>query len=56
MMSESDSEGTAARAAKSGETARALLRRTKQITRRKFPAEEKIRILLEGIRAELSVG
>jgi transposase len=31
------------------------LRRTKQITRRKFPAEEKIRILLEGIRAELSV-
>jgi transposase len=28
---------------------RALLRRTKQITRRKFSAEEKIRILLEGI-------
>jgi len=55
MMSESGSKGTSARAAKSGETARALLRRTKQITRRKFPAEEKIRILLEGIRAELSV-
>ncbi len=55
MMSESSSKGTAARAAKSGETARALLRRTKQITRRKFPAEEKIRILLEGIRAEVSV-
>ena len=55
MMSESGSKGTAARAAKSGETARALVRRTKQITRRKFPAEEKIRILLEGIRAELSV-
>ena len=55
MMSESGSKGTAARAAKSGETARALVRRTKQITRRKFLAEEKIRILLEGIRAELSV-
>ncbi len=55
MMSESGSKGTSARAAKSGETARALLRRTKQITRLKFPAEEKIRILLEGIRAELSV-
>ncbi len=54
-MSESGSRGPAARAAKSGETARALLRRTKQITRRKFPAEEKIRILLEGIRAEVSV-
>jgi rare lipoprotein A len=53
MMSESGSKGTSARAAKSGETARALLRRTRQITRRKFPAEEKIRILLEGIRAEL---
>jgi len=49
MMSESDSKGTAARAAKSGETARALVRRTKQITRRRFPAEEKIRILLDGI-------
>jgi transposase len=55
MMRESDSKGTAARAAKSGETARALGRLTEQITRRKFPAEEKIRILLEGIRAELSV-
>ena len=53
MMSESGSMGTLARVAKSGETARALVRRTKQITRRKFPAEEKIRILLEGIRAEL---
>lgn len=40
---------------KNGETARELLRRTKQITRRKFPAEEKIRIILEGIRAEVSV-
>ena len=55
MMSESGSKGTAARAAKRSETARELLRRTKRITRRKLPAEEKIRILLEGIRPEISV-
>ncbi len=54
-MSESGSKGTAARAAKRSETARELLRRTKRITRRKLPAEEKIRILLEGIRPEISV-
>ncbi len=40
---------------RSSEVARALIRRTKQASRRRFPAEEKIRILLEGIRAELSV-
>ena len=41
--------------ARSGETARELIRKTKQVTRRKFPAEEKIRIVMEGIRAEVSV-
>ena len=41
--------------ARSSEVARALLRRTEQASRRRFPAEEKIRILLEGIRAEISV-
>jgi transposase-like protein len=35
--------------------ARALIRRTKQASRRRFPAEEKIRMLLEGIPAEISV-
>jgi transposase len=40
---------------RSSEVARALIRRTKPASRRRFPAEEKIRILLEGIRAELSV-
>jgi transposase len=54
-MSDLASKGRRSAATKSGETARELLRRTKQVTRRKFPAEEKIRILLEGIRAELSV-
>ncbi|MGC0777627.1 MAG: hypothetical protein WCD68_10500, partial [Candidatus Acidiferrum sp.] len=38
-----------------GETARQFIRRAKQATRRRFPAEEKIRIVMEGIRAEVSV-
>ena len=38
-----------------GETARQLIHRAKQATRRRFPAEEKIRIVMEGIRAEVSV-
>ncbi|HKM68050.1 MAG TPA: transposase [Candidatus Acidoferrum sp.] len=38
-----------------GETARQLIRRAKQASRRRFPAEEKIRIAMEGIRAEVSV-
>jgi transposase len=38
-----------------GETARQLIRRAKRATRRKFPAEEKIRIVMEGIRAEVSI-
>ena len=54
-MSDPAAKGTRSATTKRGETARELLRRTKQLTRRRFPAEEKIRILLEGIRAELSV-
>ena len=38
-----------------GETGRQLIRRAKQASRRRFPAEEKIRIVMEGIRAEVSV-
>ena len=37
------------------EVARQLIRRTLQFTRRKFPAEEKIRIVLKGIRGEVAV-
>ena len=37
------------------ETARQLIRRAKRASRRKFPAEEKIRIVMEGIRAEVSI-
>ena len=46
---------SSATATRSGDTARALLRRAKQASRRRFPSEEKIRILLEGVRAEISV-
>jgi len=42
-------------AARSGETARVLIRRARQASRRRFPSEEKIRILLEGLRAEIPV-
>lgn len=42
-------------ATRPGDTPRALIRRAKQASRRRFPTEEKIRILLEGVRAEVSV-
>lgn len=45
----------AERSRRSAETARELIRRTKRATRRRFPSEEKIRILLEGVRAEVTV-
>lgn len=38
-----------------GATARELIRRAKKASRRKFPAEEKIRVLLEGMRGEISI-
>jgi hypothetical protein len=40
---------------RSAETARALVRKTKRATRRRFPTEDKIRIVMEGIRGEMSV-
>src|SRR5262249_57179545 len=40
---------------RSAETARALIRKTKRATRRRFPTEEKIRIVMEGVRGEVSV-
>ena len=50
-----DSTATGSGTIRSGETARALIRRARQASRRRFPSEEKIRILLEGLRAEISV-
>ena len=38
-----------------GETACQLIRRTRQVTGRNLPAEEKIRIVLEGIRSEVAL-
>ena len=38
-----------------GETPRQQIRKAKRATRRRFSAEEKIRIVMEGIRGELAV-
>ncbi len=54
-MSEESIRTEGASPARAGKSARQLIRRAKQVSRRKFPAEEKIRILLGGIRAEASV-
>jgi transposase-like protein len=40
---------------RSAETARVLVRLAKRAARRKFAAEEKVRIVLEGVRGELPV-
>ena len=37
------------------DNARALIRKTKQVTRRQFSPEEKVRIVIEGIRGEISI-
>ena len=42
-------------ATRSAETARSLIRKTKRATRRRFPTEDKIRIVIEGVRGEISV-
>ena len=54
-MSEEPTRKEESSAVRTGETARQLIRRAKQASRRKFPAEEKIRILLEGVREEISI-
>jgi transposase len=53
--SEPSNQGEAVSPARVGETARQLIRGAKRASRRKFPAEEKIRVVMEGIRAEVSV-
>ena len=37
------------------ENARQVVRRTRNVTRRKYTPEEKVRIVIEGIRGEISV-
>jgi transposase len=54
-MSNDPDRGEGSSPARAGEAARQLIRRTRQVTRRRFPAEEKMRIVLEGIRGEVAV-
>ena len=54
-MSEEPTRTEGSSPVRAEETARQLIRRAKRASRRKFPAEEKIRIVIEGIRAEVSV-
>ena len=54
-MTEESNNAKGSKASRSGETARELIRKTKRATRRKFPSEEKIRIVIEGMRGEISV-
>jgi len=37
------------------ENARELIRRTRRVTRRKFSVEEKVRIVIEGIRGDIPI-
>lgn len=37
------------------DNARELIRRTKRVTRRRFTPEEKVRIVIEGIRGEIPI-
>jgi len=54
-MSEDPVRGEGTSPARAGEAACALIRRTRQVISRKFLVEEKIRIVLEGIRGEVAV-
>jgi len=48
----SASEGKEQRAKQRGETPRQQIRKAKQVTRRRFSAEDKIGIVMEGMRGE----
>ena len=54
-MTDKSTESKGSGTSRSGETARELIRKTKRATRRKFPSEEKIRIVMEGMRGEMAV-
>ena len=53
-MSQSDTDKTLAAEERSEET-RSFVRRVRSVTRRKYSPEEKIRIVLEGFRREVTV-
>jgi len=52
---EQTAEPASAAVAKRGETPRQQIRKAKAVSRRQFSAEEKIRIVMEGIRGDISV-
>jgi transposase len=54
VVKETESVGSGVEA-KRGETPRQQIRRAKAVSRRRFSAEEKIRIVMEGIRGDISV-
>ena len=54
-MTDKSTEGKGSGTSRAGETARELIRKTKRATRRRFPSEEKIRIVMEGMRGEMAV-
>lgn len=55
VVKETESVEGATTASKRGETPRQQIRKAKAVSRRQFSAEEKIRIVMEGIRGDLSV-
>jgi transposase len=48
-------QANATGATRSAETARSLIRKAKRATRRRFTSEDKIRILMQGLRGEFAV-
>ena len=54
VVKETESVGSVMEA-KRGETPRQQIRKAKAVSRRRFSAEEKIRIVMEGIRGDISV-
>jgi len=52
---EEGSGGAASPPRRQGESPRQQIRKAKAVTRRKFSAEEKIRMVMEGIRGELPI-
>ena len=55
VAKETESSGEQTAAPKRGEHPRQQIRRAKAVSRRRFSAEEKIRIVMEGIRGDISV-
>jgi len=55
MNDQESLQTTTAGRGRSAETARSLIRKAKQSTRRRFSSEDKIRILMQGLRGEVAV-